>query len=260
MSEKQFPPSVKRLQKARKEGKVVKSRMVSVCVAWWVLILTLTATLSWVRSVSLIQWANYKVWTPQVAFAEGLREAFTMSALIAGALAGGGLFIGIVQTKGLLLSSQLSRGFEQYKPGAFVGRARQSFVDAWFGCVRCAVVILSTVPIVSRLAWERPTVTQVGTSQALGVYWSLVRTVVICGAVSITIIAIASYALARWKFFRQLRMSLQELKDEYKEDEGDPHAKSARKHEHRALLFAEVEQRIKRSKVVIVSRARLGGS
>lgn len=180
-----------------------------------------------------------------------------MCALVAGAIAGSGIAIGLAQTRGLLFSSQLTKGFEQYKPGAFIGRVRQGFADAGFGCVRCAVVIVGTVPIVLQLAWEHPTVMQGGMSQVLGVYWSLIRKVMIVGGVCLTGIAIASYALARWKFFRQLRMSLQELKDEYKEDEGDPHAKSARKHEHRALLFAEIEQRIKRSKVVIVSRARL---
>jgi len=49
-------------------------------------------------------------------------------------------------------------------------------------------------------------------------------------------------------------MSLQEMKDEHKEDEGDPHAKAARKHEHKMLLFAEIEKRVRRSKVVVVSR------
>jgi flagellar biosynthesis protein FlhB len=82
----------------------------------------------------------------------------------------------------------------------------------------------------------------------------MVRSVMFRGAVALTVIAAVSYAISWWNFMRQYRMSLQEMKDEHKEDEGDPHAKAARKHEHKMLLFAEIEKRVRRSKVVVVSR------
>jgi flagellar biosynthesis protein FlhB len=51
-------------------------------------------------------------------------------------------------------------------------------------------------------------------------------------------------------------MSLQELKDEHKDEEGDPHTKASRKHEHKMLLMSEIEKRIKRSKVVVVRKSK----
>jgi flagellar biosynthesis protein FlhB len=53
-------------------------------------------------------------------------------------------------------------------------------------------------------------------------------------------------------------MTLQEVREEHKEDEGDPHQKSQRKHEHRAMLMSEVEKRVRRAKVVIVRRTGKG--
>lgn len=256
MSEKQFPPSIRRLNKARKDGKIVKSRLVSVCVSWWFLILLIGPSLAWVRDGTLIQWLNYKVWTPQVALSEALWEAFKISGLLVGIVAGSGLIAGLAQTRGLFLPSQLLKGFEQYKPGAYIGRLRQNVVDALLGIGRCSVVLVFVLGPLGALMGAQPTA--IGSSPQLlfAVYWSMVKMTLLLGGVSFTLLGVVAYALVRWKFYRQMRMSLQEVRDEHKEDEGDPHTKSARKHEHRALLFSEVEKRVKRSKVVVVSRAR----
>jgi flagellar biosynthetic protein FlhB len=69
------------------------------------------------------------------------------------------------------------------------------------------------------------------------------------------LLAAVSYGLARWKFFREHRMSLHELREEHREGEGDPHLKAARKHEHAALVMADLERRVRRSKVIVVRRA-----
>jgi flagellar biosynthetic protein FlhB len=53
---------------------------------------------------------------------------------------------------------------------------------------------------------------------------------------------------------KQHRMSLQEVKEEYKESEGDPHLRAARKHEHQALAMADVERRVKNSKVLVIRK------
>jgi flagellar biosynthetic protein FlhB len=53
---------------------------------------------------------------------------------------------------------------------------------------------------------------------------------------------------------RQHRMSLEEAREEYKEDEGDPHMKSARRHEHEAMILSELARRVRSAKVIVVSR------
>ena len=77
--------------------------------------------------------------------------------------------------------------------------------------------------------------------------WRAVALFVVVGSVA--------YGHARWKYFRQHRMSLHELREEHREGEGDPHLKMARKHEHAALVMADLERRVRRSKVVVVRRA-----
>jgi flagellar biosynthesis protein FlhB len=52
-------------------------------------------------------------------------------------------------------------------------------------------------------------------------------------------------------------MNIEELRQEMREDCGDQHLKSMRKADAQALSLADLEQRVKRSKVVVVQRKRL---
>jgi flagellar biosynthesis protein FlhB len=185
---------------------------------------------------------------------------FKVSALLVGTIGCSALLVGLAQTRGLFLPSQLARGFEQYRPGAFIGRVKESLIDAALGLVRCCVIALFLIPIFSKLLDITPSTFQGTMAAALTAFEQMVRSVCVRGGTALIGIAAVAYALARWRFFKQQKMSFQELKDEYKEDEGDPHAKAHRKQEHRALLFSEVEKRVKRSKVVVVRRANTEGA
>ena len=259
MSEKEFPPSVRRLMKARKDGKTAKSRMVSVAVTWWALLAVLFPAFSWVRNGTLVQWMNYKVWTPQVALVEASWLGCKVICLLVGVVGVSGVVVGLAQTKGLFLPSQLLMGAQQYRPGAFIGKVKESCIDMALASLRCGVLVALIAPVVLAVAEITPSSFQGSGDAASQGFYSLIRSVFVRGGYGLLGIALVAYALARWRFFKQLKMSLQEVRDEYKEDEGDPHTKAARKHEHRMLLFSEVEKRVKKSKVVVVRRATGGG-
>jgi flagellar biosynthesis protein FlhB len=252
MSEKEFPPSIRRLEKARQDGKIVKSRMVSLAVTWWTLLLVLFPAFAWVRDGTLVQWLNYKAWTPQVALVEASWLGCKVIALLVGAVGFSGFAVGLAQSKGLFLPSQLLKGAQQYKPGAFIGRVKESCIDVALGLVRCCFVLVFVAPGVMALAHITPSAFEGATQEAYEGFYGFIRGVFVLGGYAFLIIGAIAYALARWRFYKQMKMSLQEVRDEHKEDEGDPHTKAARKHEHRALLFSEVEKRVKRSKVVVV--------
>lgn len=258
MSEKEFPPSIRRLMKAREEGKTAKSRMVSVAVEWWALLLVLFPAFSWVRNGTLVQWMNYKVWTPEVALVEASWLGCKVVCLLVGAVGLSGFAVGLAQNKLLFLPSQLLSGVQQYRPGAFVGKVKESCIDMALAFLRCGVLLVLVAPIVFTVAEITPSAFQRDGDAAAAGFYSLIRGVFVRGGYGLLVIALVAYSLARWRFYKQLRMSLQEVRDEYKEDEGDPHQKAARKQEHRMLLFSEVEKRVKKSKVVVVRRTTGG--
>ncbi len=52
---------------------------------------------------------------------------------------------------------------------------------------------------------------------------------------------------------KQMKMSKDEVKREYKQDEGDPHSKGHRKQLHREFAFGDARQAVKQSDVVVTN-------
>jgi flagellar biosynthesis protein FlhB len=65
-------------------------------------------------------------------------------------------------------------------------------------------------------------------------------------------IGLFDYFLVRSRFTKKNRMTLQEIKDEYRETEGDSQVKSRRDQLHYELLHSELVKRVKNSKFLVV--------
>jgi len=200
---------------------------------------------------------NYKVWTPQVALAEASWMGVKVLAPMIGVIAVSGCVVGFIQSRGLFLPSQLIKGTSAYLPGAFIKKVGQGLLDSSLGLIRCAFLAVVLVPMLMTLARLTPSAF-IGMDNEVEVsFLRLIRSMFTQGGVVLLFFAAVGYSLARWRFYKGLRMSLQELKDEHKDEEGDPHAKASRKHEHKILLMSEIEKRIRRSKVVVVRAAKV---
>jgi FlhB-like protein len=67
------------------------------------------------------------------------------------------------------------------------------------------------------------------------------------------IIGVADFGIQRQLWLKDLMMTKYEVKQEYKQDEGDPHHKAARKRLHRELLQHNAIQDVKKADVIIVN-------
>lgn len=67
------------------------------------------------------------------------------------------------------------------------------------------------------------------------------------------IISIADFAFQRWHYKKELRMSKDEVKREYKQDEGDPLIKSHRRQLHQELAMSDMKRSVAASDVVITN-------
>lgn len=65
------------------------------------------------------------------------------------------------------------------------------------------------------------------------------------------VIAFIDYAIQKWNFMKNMRMSKDEVKREYKQDEGDPAIKGERRRLHREMAFGDAKQAVKNSDVVV---------
>jgi flagellar biosynthetic protein FlhB len=90
-----------------------------------------------------------------------------------------------------------------------------------------------------------------GDLELLGEFFSLLPLAILFLLVTY---AALDYALERRRFLKSLAMSDQDLRDEYKEREGDPNAKYARKMIWQEWAILDMERRIRRSRCVVVEK------
>ena len=70
-------------------------------------------------------------------------------------------------------------------------------------------------------------------------------------------LAILDIMVQRWQYKKQLRMSKEEVKREYKQDEGDPLIKSMRRQLHQELAMGDVKKQVAASDVVVTNPTHL---
>lgn len=66
-------------------------------------------------------------------------------------------------------------------------------------------------------------------------------------------IAGMDYAMQRWNFMKNMRMTKDEVKREYKQDEGDPQIKGERRRLHREMAFGDTRKAVKKADVVVTN-------
>jgi flagellar biosynthetic protein FlhB len=67
------------------------------------------------------------------------------------------------------------------------------------------------------------------------------------------VVAAGDYAYQWWRLSERMKMTTQELKEEYKEAEGDPHMKAARKARARQIAMAQTLQNVKKADLVLTN-------
>lgn len=93
----------------------------------------------------------------------------------------------------------------------------------------------------------------IGTEKLFNFFLNFVKNLVSDIVIIMLIIAIIDYIFQRREFKKDLRMSKQEIKDEYKEMEGNPQIKSARQQRQRQLAMSRMMSDVPTSTVVVTN-------
>ncbi|MEH8015896.1 flagellar biosynthesis protein FlhB [Rheinheimera muenzenbergensis] len=70
---------------------------------------------------------------------------------------------------------------------------------------------------------------------------------------SVSVIAIVDAPYQKWNHIRQLKMSLQEIKDEYKNSEGDPHIKARIRRTQMQMSMKRMMQEVPKADVIVTN-------
>jgi flagellar biosynthetic protein FlhB len=102
------------------------------------------------------------------------------------------------------------------------------------------------VPILSDVLSQPP-------DAMLGVLADLLGRLVMAALAALTVLAAADFLWVRLRFSRRLRMSLQEVKDEMKESDGDPHLRAVRRAKMRSRSRKRILEAVPKATVVVTN-------
>ena len=269
MAEKTEQPTPKRLREARRKGQIAFSQDVPAAAAFLAGVMVLSLWAPRIGKEFRQLFTSVTDAIPRLSaeaeapWADLVREAGLAWARSAGpvlvALALAGVALAVAQAGFHLAPSKLAPSLERLSPGKALQRwfSMTGFVDLLKTVVKLAVVIVLGYMTVSAalagiLALQRASLPAFSLTLA-----EVARSFAVRAALAFVLLAGADYFFQwrRWK--KGLMMTLEEVRREYKEQEGDPLVKSQRKALHQELASTAIAAEVRVADAVVVNPTHL---
>ncbi|HGL6720823.1 EscU/YscU/HrcU family type III secretion system export apparatus switch protein [Burkholderia contaminans] len=263
MAEKDQKPTAKRLREAREKGDVPKSAetissafFVGVCVA---LAVGIGALFGRLQALFRLVFDAVGAAAPSARIAVlidgAARDWATLSSQIVAAGLLAGLLAGFVQVGGVMAWSRLVPQLSRLNPA-------EGMKNLWSlrNLVNLAKMLLKTALLVATLGWLiveslDPSV-QSGFTRPISILALIVKLLMLLfgwAALIYIVMALIDIVHQRHEFNQKMKMSIDEVRREHKEDEGDPHIEAKRRQLAREVQFASLSDRIGYASVVVYS-------
>ncbi len=259
-------PSEYKLEKARKEGRVAKSQEISGALVLLLCVVTIVFLSRWFFSEII---TVFKFYFTQCASADVKNPAFLPAffnifikcvlpiALISAVSA---VTANIVQTKGFIFSlkpiepkfSKIVPKFGEYLKKTIFSMKGLFNVAKSFGKV-IIICFVGYLYIKKDLFTLIDIIDNGDVAGALSQVARMAAQILITVAVLFLALSIPDYFVQRHDFMEEMKMTKQEVKEEYKEMEGDPEVKSKLQQMQRQLLSQNVRKAVAESDVVIAN-------
>ncbi|MCA2977322.1 MAG: EscU/YscU/HrcU family type III secretion system export apparatus switch protein [Myxococcaceae bacterium] len=262
MSEKTHEPTEQKLRQARDEGNIPKSKLLSAA-AVTLSGLVATGAFAPESAAALMAWTrrllSLEAGAPEAELLEALAVlARCLAPTLAGALAGAfaaGLPMAGVQLNLKLVEPKLENlnpveGFKKlFKARQLVDLGKSLLVAALVALLVWDAVEASAPAVFRALSHDAVT--------AFRVLLSLAWPPLIRAAAVLLVLGLLDYGLARLRHAKDLMMSHDEVKQEHKNSEGDPHTKGQRKHLMKQLAMGGPARGVQKATAVVVNPTHL---
>ena len=259
-AEKSQQATPRKLLKAREQGQVAKSEDLAGALSLLAGLLVTMALVPWfARSTAgLMLAAERSMERPDQAALKALwLESLQLAALaslgpllVASAVH---LFSLWLQTGTVLSLDPVKPKLERMNPAAGLKRlmSMQTVVRLAQMLLKTAIVGAAVALVCVRILPDAIRVVRADVGAAIEVAGTgLMHLMLWCGGLFV-LLGAADLGYQRWQFLRDQRMSLDELRRELREDEGDPHVKSARKQSGKELPWDELIGYMRYASVVV---------
>lgn len=258
MSEKTHEPSDQKLREARKKGQIPRSKLFTSAA---VTLGGLGGTLAFSNETvhRLTGWTvgllSLRETTPSQALLDAVTQlALALAPTLVGAL--GAALLATVAITGLQVNTDLVMpNFERLD---FIEGSKKLFsikqlIEVAKGLALAALlgwVLFGAVSALGPLAFKALTFDGASALPALLTLW---KPVVLKTSVLLLVLGVADQALAHRRHRKDLMMSHDEVKQEHKNSEGDPHAKAKRKSMHKQLASGGPARGVQKATAVVVN-------
>ncbi len=235
-AEKTEEPSAKKLEDAKKEGNVPRSQDTSAFITLVVAVVVVYFATAFLTSriEHLYHYYSELISTeinPRIAYEIGLttlKELILMIIPLASVVALAGIIASVAQFGFVFTTKPLTPDLKKIDPIKGLGKlfSMKKLIESVKITAKVSVVFAVAFYFLIQDIHELPTVIGFGLEQQIK--W-LVEKIIILVAVMLIVLfvmAMIDLMITRYQYFKDLRMSKQEVKDEYKQMEGDPQVKA----------------------------------
>ena len=260
--EKTEDATPKKLREARNKGQVAKSRDLTTVFVMVVVFFVFAISLKHMSfhlkqlmeevftAVGEGQIQEYRLWELSKLSLFALAQVL-WPILLAGFLSA--ILIGMGQVGAIFTTEPLMPKLEKLNPieGLKNMFKMVTFIELIKNIAKLFLVLYLAYSTVKVFTQEILLSSQITLAQSVALTGEMIYLFLIKVAVVFFVIALIDIYVQRWNYLKNLRMTKDEIKREYKQDEGDPQIKSERRRIHRDMVFGDVKNSVKKSNAVV---------
>lgn len=267
MSDKTEAPTQHKLHDAREEGQVIRSVEINTAALILAGMLLLNASGGLVSALKQLLVGSL-TGLPGLQITEAsLRQTFLNSSMsvLPGLLLVlvGLLLVGVIATvaqTGLLWSTK-AMGFQFKRINPLTGFQRifstRSLVELVKALIKLTLVIFITYSYLRESVAKLLVLNQMDLRSAVNNFTGLASGLGMRVGSVYLVIAVADYAYQRWEYMRNMRMTKQEIKEEFKRNEGDPFLKSRIRGQQQRMARGRMMANVPKATVVVTNPTHL---
>jgi len=261
-------PTPRRREKAREQGEVAYSAELTAGLAMLATVLAFwssgnsagaqfqAAIRSQLRQLSFTSLDTYSL---QVMLSWVLHQLLAIVGVIIGVTYVVSLGVGAWQAGFRLAGEPLRPNFERLHPAKGWSRiwSSQSAFRGLLAVGKTAAISSIIVCVIYRQSDLFVASSTGSVRSAVGQCWELIERVGLVVALSLVALGVVDYFFQRWRHEQNLRMSRQDLKDEKKDEEGDPHIRAKIKRMQREAAKNRMMHEVPEATVVLTNPTHL---
>ncbi len=246
--DKQFDATPRKLEQARKEGQVVKSKDFSTAVSLLILFSAIVglAPFIWSQIAQLFTLMYEQIPNAHVGKI-GITYIFTITAKAAILIIGPVLFLAwfvaimadFIQVGPLVATAPLMPKLDKLNPTKYFKNIMsvKTLFELFKNIVKVALLgYIGWMVYTAHIEHILMLAAVDNNFAVLKEFGELITEFIFKACIAFLIIAAADYGVTKWKFLKDQKMSFKEIKDEYKNTEGDPNVKAALRQRRMQML------------------------